>query len=176
MALAERLAAWMRERVTEAGAQGLVVGLSGGIDSAIVARLSQLAAPGAALGVLMPCHSDASDERDAAAVAKHFSLPTVRVDLANTYDSLTASVKAEPPAVALLGDSDVSVGTGLLTVKFKSGVDVPPPGLGFETLTATLLAFNISAASMVAVTQLLVQLNARLASGLVTWVTRPTGS
>ena len=94
MALAERLAAWMRERVTEAGAQGLVVGLSGGIDSAIVARLSQLAAPGAALGVLMPCHSDASDERDAAAVAKHFSLPTVRVDLANTYDSLTASVKA----------------------------------------------------------------------------------
>src|SRR5438477_12022575 len=88
MAQAERLAAWMRERVTEAGAQGLVVGLSGGVDSAVVARLSQLAAPGATVGVLMPCHSDPADERDAALVASHFSLPTVRVDLAQPYDSL----------------------------------------------------------------------------------------
>ena len=94
MAQAERLAAWMRERVTEAGAQGLVVGLSGGIDSAVVARLSQLAAPGAVVGVLMPCHSDPADERDAAMVAKHFSLPTARVDLDEPYDSLTAAVKA----------------------------------------------------------------------------------
>ena len=94
MAQAERLAAWMRERVTEAGAQGLVVGLSGGIDSAVVARLSQLAAPGAVVGVLMPCHSDPADERDAAMVAKQFSLPTARVDLGEPYDSLTAAVKA----------------------------------------------------------------------------------
>src|SRR5437899_1538047 len=93
MGQAERLAAWMRERVTEAGAQGLVVGLSGGVDSAVVARLSQLAAPGAAVGVLMPCHSESQDERDAAAVATHFSLPTLRVDLAQTYDALAAAVK-----------------------------------------------------------------------------------
>src|SRR5439155_9189018 len=94
MAQAERLAAWMRERVTEAGAQGLVVGLSGGVDSAVVARLSQLAAPGATVGVLMPCHSDPADERDAALVASHFSLATVRVDLAQPYDSLSTEVKA----------------------------------------------------------------------------------
>ena len=83
----------MRERVTEAGAQGLVVGLSGGVDSAVVARLSQLAAPGATVGVLMPCHSDPADERDAALVASHFSLPTVRVDLAQPYDALGAVMK-----------------------------------------------------------------------------------
>src|SRR5438309_9142151 len=93
MAQAERLAAWMRERVTEAAAHGLVVGLSGGVDSAVVARLSQLAAPGAVVGVLMPCHSDPADERDAAMVAKHFSLPTVRVDLAPAYDALSQTVK-----------------------------------------------------------------------------------
>lgn len=84
----------MRERVSEAAAQGLVVGLSGGVDSAVVARLSQLAAPGAVVGVLMPCHSDPADERDAALVAKQFSLPTVRVDLAAAYDTLTATAKA----------------------------------------------------------------------------------
>ena len=93
MAQAERLAAWMRERVTEAGAQGLVVGLSGGVDSALVARLSQLAAPGAVVGVLMPCHSESQDERDAAVVATHFSLPTLRVDLAPAYDALARRIE-----------------------------------------------------------------------------------
>src|SRR5579872_6404260 len=94
MGQAERLAGWMRERATEAGANGFVVGLSGGIDSAVVARLSQLATPGQVVGVLLPCHSDASDERDAAAVAKHFSLPTARVDLDAAYDALAATLKS----------------------------------------------------------------------------------
>ena len=84
----------MRERVVAAGAQGLVVGLSGGVDSAVVARLAMLAAPGATLGVLMPCHSDPQDERDAAALAKHFSLPTIRIDLAQPYDVFIADVKS----------------------------------------------------------------------------------
>ena len=99
MGQAERLAGWMRERAAEAGAKGFVVGLSGGIDSAVVAHLAQLATPGEVVGVLLPCHSDPQDERDAAAVAKHFSLPTVRVDLAAAYDALTATVK---PALAML--------------------------------------------------------------------------
>jgi NAD+ synthase len=83
----------MRESVAAAGAQGLVVGLSGGVDSAVVARLAQLAAPGEALGVVMPCHSDPQDERDAAMFAKHFSLPTVRMDLSQAYDALVVTVK-----------------------------------------------------------------------------------
>lgn len=89
----------MRERAAEAGAKGFVVGLSGGIDSAVVAHLAQLATPDEVVGVLLPCHSDPQDERDAAAVAKHFSLPTLRVDLAAAYDALTATVK---PALAML--------------------------------------------------------------------------
>jgi NAD+ synthase len=94
MARAERLAAWMRGQVTEAGAHGLVVGLSGGVDSAVVARLSQLAAPGAVVGVLLPCHGDPEDERDATLVASHFSLPTIRIDLAPAYDQLAAAARS----------------------------------------------------------------------------------
>ena len=94
MGRAEKIAGWMREQVTSAGAQGLVVGLSGGIDSALVARLAQLAMPNAVLGVLMPCHSDPQDERDAAKLAAHISLPTVRVDLDSPYDALTRVAKA----------------------------------------------------------------------------------
>lgn len=93
MGRAERIAGWMREQVREAGARGLVVGLSGGVDSALVARLAQLAAPNAVVGVLMPCHSDPQDERDARRAADHFSIPTVRVDLEPAYDAMAAALK-----------------------------------------------------------------------------------
>jgi NAD+ synthase len=77
--------------MTAAGARGLVVGLSGGLDSAVVARLAQLAAPSAVVAALLPCHSDPADEADAAVVAAHWSLTTVRIDLSSAYDELTAS-------------------------------------------------------------------------------------
>jgi NAD+ synthase len=84
----------MRRYLAATGARGFVVGLSGGLDSAVVARLAQLAAPGAALGVLLPCHSDPQDEQDALLVASQFSLPTTRVDLSKTYDALAADAQA----------------------------------------------------------------------------------
>ncbi len=90
---AEAIAAWMRQQVSLAHAGGLVVGLSGGVDSAVVARLCQLATPGAALGVLLPCHSDPADERDALDVAEHFKLPTLKVPLEAPFDALSAVLK-----------------------------------------------------------------------------------
>jgi NAD+ synthase len=84
----------MRRQLAAGGARGFVVGLSGGIDSAVVARLAQLAAPGAVVGAILPCHGDQGDERDAMLVAKHFSLFTVRVDLAPSYDALIHDAQA----------------------------------------------------------------------------------
>lgn len=72
----------------------MAIGLSGGLDSAVVARLAQLAAPGAALGVLLPCHSDPQDEQDAILVARHFALPTTRCDLSAAYDALVSAVQS----------------------------------------------------------------------------------
>jgi NAD+ synthase len=98
----------MRRYLAATGARGFVVGLSGGIDSAIVARLAQLAAPGAVVAVLLPCHSDPQDEHDARLVAKHFSLTTARVDLSATYDTLVADAQAaleSLPAQMRLGAS-----------------------------------------------------------------------
>lgn len=85
---AERIAGWLRARVGAAGARGLVVGLSGGVDSAVVARLCQVAAPEATLAVLLPCHGDSRDERDARLVAGHFKLTTMTVNLERAYDAL----------------------------------------------------------------------------------------
>ena len=86
----------MRRQLTSAGGRGFVVGLSGGVDSAVVARLAQLAAPGHVVAAILPTHSDPRDEQDAELIAKHFSLPTVRVDLSGAYD---AAIDALLPAV-----------------------------------------------------------------------------
>ena len=91
--LSERIAAWMRKYLAASGARGFVVGLSGGLDSAVVARLAQLAAPGAVVGALLPCHSDPQDEQDAQLLAKRFSLTTVRIDLGPAFDTLLADAQ-----------------------------------------------------------------------------------
>jgi NAD+ synthase len=101
MSRSDRIAVWMRQQLHASGARGFVVGLSGGIDSAVVARLAQLAAPGNVLAAILPCRSDPDDERDAMLVAAHFSMPTTRVDLAPTYDSLVAELQ---PALGALDE------------------------------------------------------------------------
>jgi xanthosine utilization system XapX-like protein len=60
----------------------------------------------------------------------------------------TVSVNPAPPAVALVGEIDVSVGAGLLTVNVCA-FDVPPPA-GFVTVTFTVPAVTMSPAGTVA--------------------------
>ena len=84
---------WLRERVAASSSDGLVVGLSGGIDSAVVVRLCQLAMPKATYGVLMPCQSDPRDESDARLLAEHFGLPILSVELEKTYELLLNSLQ-----------------------------------------------------------------------------------
>jgi NAD+ synthase len=92
MTRAERISTWLRERAGVAGAHGYVFGLSGGIDSAVVAKLCQLAFPQRVLGVILPCYSHSQDEEDARLVANAFSIPIARVDLESAFDALTDSL------------------------------------------------------------------------------------
>lgn len=93
MTHANEIAGWLRQRVAAAGARGLALGLSGGIDSALAARLCQIALPRDVVGVIMPCHSDPGDEADARLLASHFGITTVRVDLAPAYDRLVVDLQ-----------------------------------------------------------------------------------
>jgi NAD+ synthase len=91
MSLANQIVNWMRHQVQAAGADGLVVGLSGGVDSACVAGLSRRALDKeAVVGVIMPCHSDPIDAEYARLVAQAFDLETLSVDLSHVYDTLVA--------------------------------------------------------------------------------------
>lgn len=90
--LAERIATWMRKQVQKANARGIVLGLSGGVDSAVVAVLAKLAMKDNVLALLLPCHSDPRDETDARFVARKFAVKTRRVDLSTVYDRLRATL------------------------------------------------------------------------------------
>ena len=82
------MAEWLRARVHEAGARGIVVGLSGGIDSAVVARVAQMAFPDGVMTVIMPAHSDPRDAEDAKLVADTFGLPVMAIDLTRPFEAL----------------------------------------------------------------------------------------
>ena len=86
--LAEDIPRWIAAQVDGAGARGVVLGLSGGIDSAVVGALARRAVGDNVLGLVLPCHSTAGDEEDARLTADSLGIETVRVDLAPIFDSL----------------------------------------------------------------------------------------
>jgi NAD+ synthase len=73
--LADEIARWLGEKVDSAGVNGVAVGLSGGIDSAVVATLSVRAlGTDRVSGVIMPAYSQHADVHDARLVADHLGL------------------------------------------------------------------------------------------------------
>ncbi|MFB0537609.1 MAG: NAD+ synthase [Anaerolineae bacterium] len=92
MELAHYISEWIKERVEEAGAEGIVLGLSGGVDSSLTAALAKKALGDRVLGLLMPCHSDPTDLEHARLVADRFDIETEYVDLGPVFDSLMASL------------------------------------------------------------------------------------
>ena len=96
--IAQQISDWMKEQVEAAGARGIVVGLSGGIDSAVVAALACKAVGKEVLGVLMPCHSSPDAAEHALLLAEKLGIRTVTVDLTTTYDALMSAL---PPAEGL---------------------------------------------------------------------------
>ena len=94
MKVAERISSWIRERVEEAGAGGVVLGISGGIDSSVAAVLAKMRLGDGVLGVIMPCHSDPTDVEHARLVSAKFGIETEYVDLTPVFDRL---LEALPP-------------------------------------------------------------------------------
>ncbi len=95
MNLADSIAEWIRNQVEQAGASGVIVGLSGGIDSAVVSWLAARGlGPERVLGVMMPAHSHPEDLAHAEEAARACNIPTTTVDLSEVFDLLC---KTLPP-------------------------------------------------------------------------------
>jgi len=83
---------WLREQVNNAGAKGLVVGISGGIDSAVVACLIKKAFPENSLGVILPIKSDVKDVEDGVATANACGIQYLEVDLEEEHNGIMEKV------------------------------------------------------------------------------------
>jgi NAD+ synthase len=86
--VAQKLVSWIKEAALAAGCRGVILGLSGGLDSSVLAVLCQRAFPQNTLGVIMPCHSNQEDKEHAEAVAGQFSIPTKTVVLDSIFNTL----------------------------------------------------------------------------------------
>lgn len=98
--LAEDIVKWMKEKVAEANCRGLVFGMSGGIDSAVIGALAKRAFPETSLGIIMPCHSSDQDEMDARLVGDELGIELKKVDLTRTYDTLLESLDEDADGLA----------------------------------------------------------------------------
>lgn len=88
----DHVVSWLREQVKESHTNGILVGLSGGIDSSVVACLIKKAFPDNSIGVILPCKSNDKDKSDGIEVAKACGIDYIEVDLTEAHDILYSSV------------------------------------------------------------------------------------
>jgi NAD+ synthase len=94
--LADEIAGWLRFQMDQVGAARLVLGLSGGIDSAVVCALSTMAVgPSRVIAAIMPINSRSDDMRDAELVASTFEVIPRTIDLVPAHDALLAAMPGE---------------------------------------------------------------------------------
>jgi NAD+ synthase len=97
----KRIRRFIKEYVEKAGADGIVLGLSGGIDSGTVAALSSLAIGGGrVIGLMLPEKEtyNSKDIDDAKFVAEKFGLKTQICDVTTVLESFYKTIPIFDPA------------------------------------------------------------------------------
>lgn len=81
---------FIREYFKKYNLKGVVLGISGGKDSAVVAGLfCKALGKDKVIGVTLPCHSKEQDRSDAKIVSDYFGFKLMHLDLTDVYDTFT---------------------------------------------------------------------------------------
>lgn len=87
------LVKWLRKKVKESNTNGLIVGLSGGIDSSVCAALIKKAFPNDSLGVILPCSSNSIDKKYAIKLAENIDIEYKEINISNEHQMLYSKIE-----------------------------------------------------------------------------------
>jgi len=93
-AVVDNLVTWLREKVHEAGAKGVVLGVSGGVDSAVAAIIAKRAFPDNCRALLLPIGNQMSDRIYSTVVVEQFDIPYTIIELDNVYKMLVTLLES----------------------------------------------------------------------------------
>ncbi|RLE43233.1 NAD(+) synthetase [Candidatus Woesearchaeota archaeon] len=102
-AIENKIINWVKEQVNQAGCKGVVVGLSGGVDSSVVGVLCKKAFPNNTLGLLMPCFSHGDDLKHAKLVAEKFDIQHKVIELAPVFKAMFKALEGREFSEADIG-------------------------------------------------------------------------
>ncbi|MCX7940658.1 MAG: NAD(+) synthase, partial [Endomicrobia bacterium] len=97
----KKLIEWIKQQVKQAKKNGVVFGLSGGVDSSVVAVLCKKAFPKNHLALILPCFSSEKDLEDAYTIVKKFNLNSKLVDLKDVFLKFCEILNLEPQSKEL---------------------------------------------------------------------------
>ncbi len=94
--ITEKLISWIKDYAQSANAKGFVIGISGGIDSAVTAGLCVRAVGKEnVIGIGLPCESISQDLEDGKLVADSLGIKFYITDLTSTYKELLKVLPSE---------------------------------------------------------------------------------
>lgn len=122
---------WISSQVSSAGKSGAVLGLSGGIDSGVVAALAcKSLGPEKVTPMILPCQSHSKDAQDARKVAEFLGLESVQVDLTVAYNSLMSVL----PSGSALANANIKPRLRMITLYHRAqSLDALVLGTGNRT-------------------------------------------
>ena len=88
----DNLVDWTRKQVKDAGKKGAIFGLSGGLDSAVIAVLCKRAFKDNTMALILPCESQVSDIQDAMKIIKQFHIYFKNIDLTAVHQQLLSTM------------------------------------------------------------------------------------
>ena len=91
---AERVIEFIRDYYNKNNLGGVILGISGGKDSGVVAGLFTKALGAEnVIGVTLPCHSNEEDRIDAKLVSDYYGFELINFDITSTFDSFKDELK-----------------------------------------------------------------------------------
>lgn len=92
----KQIVKWIKEKVKDAKKDGVIIGLSGGIDSAVTAALCKKAFPKTTLGLILSCNTDVMEICDAVTMARKFNIKTKTISITPIYDMFKTTFEKLP--------------------------------------------------------------------------------